>query len=235
MTVRWVFPLPGRLDDAVRIQERLRDEQPAPPVTCWSRVAGADVAYAGDLAFAAVVVMAGAPPRLHSRAEASSWARFPYIRGFFAFREVPALLEAFALLYPLPDLVLAQGHGYAHPRRAGMALHLGKVLGVPSIGVAGSLMPGMDAAEPGYARGSTSQVTMEGEVVGMAVRTLESARPVYVSSGFRTTLHDAVRVVVEYSHGRRYPLPLSLADRAARDMRSRSPGSTGRPPPVPAV
>jgi deoxyribonuclease V len=99
------------------------------------------------------------------RAEASSPSRFPYIPGLFALREAPPPCEVFHLVRPIPDLLIAHGHVYAHPRRVGMATHLGAILGVPTIGVAGNLLRGMDSEVPGRTRGSRSAIYMDGEVV----------------------------------------------------------------------
>ncbi len=190
----------------------------SPPLTKISRIAGADVAYGRSFAYSAVVVMECHRPGIVMRAEASSPSRFPYIPGLFAFREVPPLCEVFPLVRPVPDLLIAHGHGYAHPRRVGMATHLGAVLGVPTIGVAGNLLRGMDAEVPGRTRGSRSAITMDGEVVGTAIRTRVGSRPVYVSAGYRTTQSIAERVVLECTLNGRFPEPLLIADRHAREF-----------------
>lgn len=104
-------------------------------------VGGADVSYEGDNACACFVVMECRSLREQFRAAATSKVRVPYVPGYFAFREIPALLAALRLVYAPPDLVFVHGHGYAHPRRAGIATHLGILLGVPTIGVAGNLFP----------------------------------------------------------------------------------------------
>ncbi|MEM2123854.1 MAG: endonuclease V [Methanolinea sp.] len=180
------------------------------------RIAGTDASYSGDFAAACVVVVDYPSLREEVRAAATSRAVAPYVPGYFAFREIPVLLAAFRLLPELPDVVLVHGHGYAHPRRAGIATHLGAVLGVPTIGVAGSLLRGMEAVPPGNTRGAMSAVTMGGEVVGVLWRPGEGKRPVCISAGYRVTLPAAIDVVARCTRDHGLPEPLFLADLHAR-------------------
>jgi len=122
--------------------------------------------------------------------------RFPYIPGLLSFREGPAIAEAFLSLTTVPDLILINGHGYAHPKRMGIASHLGVVLDVPSIGVAQHLLTGI-AAMPGTGRGSIEPVLDNNEVIGMAVRTVEGSKPVFVSAGHKVDLAQAVDLALK--------------------------------------
>ncbi len=139
---------------------------------------------------------------------------FPYVPGLLSFRESPVILAAYEKLRVAPDLVLVDGQGIAHPRRFGIASHLGVLLGVPTIGCAKSLLCGthgsLDAA-----RGSTSWIEHEGEVIGAALRTRDGVRPIYVSIGHKVDLAAAVTWVGKCCRGYRLPEPTRLAHQAA--------------------
>ena len=183
-------------------------------------VAGADAAYAGREAWAAVVVMTF--PRLEPVEStcASRRVTFPYIPGLLSFREAPALIDAFARITNPPDCILLNGHGYAHPRRFGLASHVGLVLGMPSVGIARRLLTG-NARPPGSSRGSQEPVRDGDEVIGMVVRTVEGKRPVVVSAGYRTGLAQAVRLALDAAVSHPLTEPLWLADRQSRRCRDR--------------
>src|SRR5690606_18640659 len=116
---------------------------------------------------------------------------FPYVPGLLSFREVPAVLEAFARLESTPDLVLCDGQGYAHPRRFGIACHLGVLLDVPTIGAAKSRLLGEHPEVPPE-RGAWVPLTDQGEVIGAVLRTRARTRPLYVSAGHRVSLETAI-------------------------------------------
>ncbi|MCQ8894745.1 MAG: endonuclease V [Methanolinea sp.] len=212
------FSIPRTREEARAIQEdvakRARRVQPV-DVRTISSVAGTDASYRGDDACAAVVVMDREGGWVREVAVASARVPCPYIPGYFAFREVPVLLEAFRLVFPPPGATIVHGHGYAHPRRAGIATHLGTFLDLPTVGVAGNLLPGMDAEEPGRERGATSPVTMDGEVVGVLFRSQEGKAPVCVSPGYRVTLAGALELVRHCTLRDRFPEPVHRADRSA--------------------
>jgi deoxyribonuclease V len=146
-------------------------------------------------------------------------APFPYVPGLFFFREGPALIGAARLPGESPDLLLVDGHGLAHPRRAGIATHVGLLLGVPTVGVADRPLAGR-AAEPGPGRGSAAPVLDGGEVTGLAVRTRAGARPVLVSPGYATDLETSLGVVLATTAGYRLPEPLRVAHRISREARA---------------
>jgi deoxyribonuclease V len=210
---------------AERIQLRMRAlaaAAPGPPLASPRIVAGADAAYRGDRIFAAAVAMTY--PGLDPVAAAGVVRRvvFPYVPGLFVFREGPALLRAIRSLAADTDLLLINGHGYAHPRRFGMASHLGFLLKIPSIGVAGTPPP----AGPGLGRprlrereaGGVLPVLEGEETIGMEVCTRGGGRPVHVSAGYRTGLADAVRWAVGTTRDHRFPEPLFQAHRLAGFM-----------------
>ena len=194
-------------------------------------VAGADAAYSTeDVAYAAVVVMSFPGAGFIEASCSVRPAGFPYIPGLFALREGPPIADSVRSLPVLPDVLIVHGHGYAHPRRAGLACHLGIVLDIPVIGVAGNLLIG-DSDEPGHDRGSTEPIVDDGEVVGMAVRTKRNAKPVYVSAGHYVDLGQAVEIVLATATLHRFPEPLYLADLISRGCRNSSAerGAFGNP------
>ncbi len=137
-------------------------------------------------------------------ATAALRARFPYIPGLLSFREMPAVIKAWTKLKTLPECVICDGHGFAHPRRFGLACHLGLLLGRPSIGCAKSLLVGTHRP-PGKRRGSVEALLDGGEQIGAVVRTRHGVAPVYVSQGDRISLDAAVQTVLDACAGYRFP------------------------------
>ena len=183
-------------------------------------VAGCDVAFdkANDRAFAAVVVLAYPSLEIVERVVAVSPIAFPYVPGLLSFRETPALLDAFERVEHVPDLVMVDGHGYAHPRRFGLACHLGLLLDVATIGVAKSRLVG-EAWEPAATRGARADLRDAAEVIGTVLRTRDGVRPVYVSIGHRIALAAAEGWVLRCGRGYRLPEPTRLADRLAGEAK----------------
>jgi len=181
-------------------------------------VAGADIALRGDTGFAAVILYSFPDLAELERVSSTGKLRFPYVPGLLAFRELPLLLDAFAKLLRKPDLILADAHGWAHPRRAGMACHLGLLLDIPTIGCAKSVLIGQ-YREPRVEHGSSSALVKEKELIGRAVRTRTGVKPVFVSCGHRVSLPTAVRMVLACSDGLRIPKPLREADRWVKQLR----------------
>jgi deoxyribonuclease V len=215
---------------AVAIQESLHDRlRLTPPAKPIRLVAGTDVAYSRPThrMYAAVVVVAlpesardVARADLHvvDRAEAVSGAKFPYIPGLFTFREVPPLLEAFARLETVPDVILFDGHGLAHPRRFGLACHAGLLLDTPSVGCAKSRLVG-EHETLGRDRGAAVRLLDRGDTIGAVVRTRAGVEPVYVSPGHLMDLDTAVAIVLATSIRYRIPEPIRLAHQATTVMR----------------
>ena len=178
-------------------------------------VAGIDDGYVrhegGETAFAAVVVLAFPDMTVVEEATASVPVTFPYVPGFLSFREAPAMLAAIARLEREPDVWLVDGHGYAHPRRIGIASHLGLVLDRPSAGCAKSRLVGR-WAEPGQSFGDRTPIVDRGEVVGMAVRTRPGHAPLLVSPGHKLDVEGAVAVALACCREARFlPEPTRLA------------------------
>jgi len=204
-----------------RLAARVLEETIGEPV---SLIAGADVAYGGgeDRADAAVVVWDIAGAEVLETATASVESHAAYVPGMLAWRELPAVLAAFEKVSRVPQLVLVDGHGRAHPRRCGLACLLGLALDLPTVGCAKSVLVGTFDALP-EARGAHAPLRHGGEVVGVALRTRTGVRPVVVSVGHRVTLGDACFWVLRASRTR-IPEPLRAAHTAATRLR------TGRPP-----
>ncbi len=139
--------------------------------------------------------------------------RFPYVPGLLSFREAPALLAAARRLVIEPDVFLLDGQGRAHPRRFGLACHVGVLLDRPAIGCGKTLLCGR-YDEPGHRFGASTPLLDDGEIIGRAVRTRPGARAVYVSIGHRVELAGAVRAVLACCGGVRIPEPARLAHQA---------------------
>jgi deoxyribonuclease V len=162
------------------------------------------------------------------KARAVCRARFPYIPGLFTFRELPPLLAAFARLRRVPDALLFDGHGLAHPRRFGLACHAGLLLDRPAVGCAKSILVG-EAEAVAERRGSRARLVHGGEELGAVLRTRDGVAPVFVSIGHRVDLDSAVELVLDCGGRYRLPEPLRLAHQAtAEAMRRLDPGA--RPP-----
>lgn len=173
------------------------------------RVAGVDVGYderSARLCAGVVVLDADTLECLESVTHEDE-ARFPYVSGLFSFRELPPLLAAFERLSTRPDLVVCDGHGIAHPRRFGLASHLGVTLDIPSIGCAKTPFHGRHS-EPGTVRGSTAPILAEApddDGLGAVVRTQDDVKPVYVSPGHRVSLETAIARVLALAPRYRQP------------------------------
>ena len=179
-------------------------------------VAGLDVGPEQDGAVmrAAVAVLRLADLRMADQAVARRPASFPYIPGLLSFREIPALLAALDRLGQKPDLLLCDGQGLAHPRRFGLACHLGVLTDTPAIGVAKSLLIGEHAPLP-RRRGSWRPLVHRGEVIGAALRTRDGVAPVYVSIGHRVSLDTAIAYVLACAPHYRLPETTRAAHRLA--------------------
>jgi deoxyribonuclease V len=180
-------------------------------------VAGLDVSVSrsGD-ARAAAVVLTFPELELVETKTVQGKVSFPYVPGLLSFREIPITLEVCKEISNVPDLLIVDGQGYAHPRRIGLASHLGLILNLPTIGCAKSHLYGT-YSDPGPGWGDLSQIEAEnGEVIGAVVRTKADVKPLFISVGHRITLSSAVHWVLQCSHGYRLPEPTRLAHLASR-------------------
>jgi deoxyribonuclease V len=200
--------------EAIALQQRMRSRLvvaggPRAP----HLVAGADVAYAKERGrcYAAVVVLRLPGLQVVEEAGAERGVEFPYVPGLLSFREGPAVLAAFARLRHRPDLIMFDAHGFAHPRRFGLASHLGYLLDIPSIGCAKSILVGEHGPLAPEA-GSTAWLVDRGERVGAALRTRAGVRPIYLSPGYRVGFRQMIRLTMMAVGGYRVPEPTRLAD-----------------------
>jgi deoxyribonuclease V len=204
----------------------LRDQViPCGALPAPRRIAGVDVGFAagGTLAVGAACLFSFPDLQCLEIAQAELPVRFPYIPGLLSFRELPVLLAALAQLSEAPDLILCDGHGLAHPRRFGIACHLGVCLDRPAVGVGKSLLLGEHGPLP-TARGARAALWDRGEEVGAVLRTRAGVRPVYVSVGHRIDLLRAVELILACTPRFRLPEPIHTADRLA--------SRRGPPPPT---
>jgi len=190
-------------------------------------VAGVDLGFprtpdGGELGRAAVVVLRWPDLDLVEERVVEQPVTFPYIPGLLSFREAPVGLAAITSLERRPDLLLVDGQGLAHPRRCGIACHLGLLLDLPTIGCAKSLLVGQ-AEESGPDPGDWTPLVNRGETIGAALRTRPKTRPIYVSIGHRVSLTSAIALVAQCGRGYRLPEPTRLADRIASRRGERRP------------
>lgn len=179
-------------------------------------VAGIDLGYveATNTSRAVVVVLSFPALELVEKAEAILPIQFPYIPGLLSFRETPVAIAALEKLTITPDLILCDGQGLAHPRRFGIACHIGVLTGLTTIGVAKSILVGK-FENLGETRGSTAQLVYKGEQIGAALRTRDGVQPVYVSVGHRISLATATDYVLRCTPKYRLPETTRLADKLA--------------------
>jgi deoxyribonuclease V len=219
-TVRIPADWPTTDEQARAVQDELRarvvlDEPGPPPRT--GHVTGVDVAYDDerDVVAAAAVVLDAATLEVVAEATAVGRVTFPYVPGLLAFRELPTVLAALDTLPCPPGLVVCDGYGRAHPRRFGLAAHLGVLTGLPTIGVAKNPFT-FTYDDPAAPRGSTSPLLADAEEVGRALRTRDSVKPVFVSVGHRTALDNACAHVLALTPAHRLPETTRRADALCR-------------------
>jgi len=202
--------------EARELQEALRAQIRVQPLAEGqiTRVGGVDASYCRESITAAAVVLDYATQELIEQATAQLPPSFPYIPGLLSFREAPAVLEVLGKLSCLPEVLIVDGHGYAHPRRFGLACHLGVLLDLPTIGCAKSVLVGEHAALDEVV-GSNAELSEEGEIIGLALRTRAKVKPVYISIGHRVDLDSARRIVLACTRGFRLPEPCRRAHRLA--------------------
>lgn len=207
--------------EARAIQEQLRarveTRDRLPPLDF---VAGADVALdlGRNVAIAGVILYRFPEMTEVERVSAERPIAFPYVPGLLSFREAPVLLRAFAKLTRAPTVIFFDGHGYAHPRRFGIASHLGVLLDTPTIGCAKSRLIGTHR-EPPAPPASSVPLKDADETIGAVVRTRRGVRPIYVSVGHRISLPRAVELALAVCDGYRIPRPTRQADQFVESVK----------------
>ncbi|HEX7118706.1 MAG TPA: deoxyribonuclease V [Longimicrobiales bacterium] len=208
--------------EAREIQARLRERLVLTPPAGFAprRVAGADLSirWKSDRGYAGIVTLDADALETVEEATAVVDVSFPYVPGYLSFRELPPLAAAWERLRHRPDAVIFDGHGIAHPRRFGLACHGGLLFDVPAVGCAKSLLVGTHAPL-GKERGATAEIVVDDEVVGMAVRTRDRVKPVYVSPGHRMDLPTAVELVLRMGAGFREPETTRRSHRLVNRLR----------------
>jgi deoxyribonuclease V len=209
-------PWPRSPVEARLLQERLREQVVTEDrLGVVQQVAGVDAHYNADHIWAAVQVMT-LPALAKVESVLVNWPlTFPYVPGLLSFREAPAILDAMSRLSERPDLLLVDGQGLAHPRRFGLACHLGVLGDLPAIGVAKSRLVGT-YRKPGIERGSWSELVDRGELIGAVLRTRSAVRPVFVSIGHRIRFKTAIDFVLRCTGHFRLPEPIRAADTLSR-------------------
>jgi deoxyribonuclease V len=206
-------------DEAIAIQERLRplvQQTTSIALDQIRTVAGIDASY-HEVGHAAVVVFSFPDLEIIDQATAIRESVFPYMPGLLSFREGPVVLDALAKLKQQPDLFIFDGQGYAHPRRFGLACHLGLYLDRPSIGCAKTRFIGT-FEEPGPNKGDRTPLLDEDETIGMVVRTRANTKPLFISVGHKIDLPTAVEVVLRCVRDYRLPETTRAADHLANSL-----------------
>ncbi|WP_373528512.1 deoxyribonuclease V [Nostoc sp.] len=209
---------PSTLEEAIIIQEKLRyqvitEDKLQEPV---QYVAGVDMGFEADgtISRAAVAVLSFPDLQVIETSLAHRPTTFPYIPGFLSFREIPAVLDALEKIKITPDIILCDGQGIAHPRRLGIASHLGLLIDMPTIGVAKSLLVGKHE-ELAETKGSQQPLIYKGETIGAVLRSRTGVKPLYISNGHRISLPTAINYVLRCTPKYRLPETTRIADKLA--------------------
>ena len=215
---------PATAEDAIAVQRQLQDQViTEDQLETVQYVAGVDAGFeeAGTVTRAAVVVLRFPDLQLVEQAIARRPTTFPYIPGFLSFREVPAVLDALEQLQTIPNVILCDGQGLAHPRRMGIATHLGLLVNIPTIGVAKSRLIGHHEEVPDY-KGAWVPLLHQRETIGAVLRSRAGTKPLYISIGHRVSLLTAIDYVLRCTPRYRLPETTRLADRLASARTARA-------------
>lgn len=223
--------------EAVELQKRLREQVRIAPLAAEIRtIAGADISFNKfePTVYAGIVVMSFPELEVIEEMGVVSETRFPYVPGLLSFRETPSVLEAWSQLKTEPDALMLDGQGLAHPRRVGIACHVGLLIERPTLGCAKSVLVGK-YEEPGTERGAWTELIHKDEVVGAALRTKRNVQPIFVSPGHLIDLKGAIDLTLRSDGGYRQPEPTRRAHLLVNALRrgEREPGgvsvkSTGK-------
>ncbi|MFQ5817028.1 MAG: deoxyribonuclease V [Terriglobia bacterium] len=214
---RWDLTPQGAARLQLELRSRLKATRDLDQVRT---VAGADIALdkAAGVGFAGVIVYSFPALVEVERQSAQRQLTFPYVPGLLVFREGPVLLDALAKLRTDPDLIFFDAHGYSHPRRFGLASHLGVILDAPAVGCAKSLLVGR-YEEPGNAPGAWAPLVDGEETIGAVLRTRADVQPVFISVGHRVDLPTAIELALACTDGRRIPKPTREADHYVEQLK----------------
>lgn len=207
--------------EAVELQKELRaDVQVAPLARSIKTIAGADISFNkfSKTVYAGLVVLAVPSLEVIEEVGVVSETAFPYVPGLLSFREAPSVLEAWAKLKTEPDVVMFDGHGLAHPRRVGIASHVGLIIERPTLGCAKSVLVGK-YEEPEKQRGAWTAMIDKGETIGAALRTKTNVQPIFVSVGHLIDLAGAIDLTLQCDGGYRQPEPTRRAHHLVNALR----------------
>lgn len=217
MTINFSHPWVKTVSEAKLIQAQLRDKViDADELGEVRYVAGVDIGFKNNytISQAAIAILTYPELELVEQAIAQIPTAFPYVPGYLSFREIPAIMAAFPQIKTLPDLILCDGQGYAHPRRLGLACHLGILLDIPTIGVAKSLLIGKHE-DVALEKGSWQPLLDKGETIGVVLRSRTKVKPIYVSIGHKISLPTAINYVMGCLTKYRLPETTRWADKLA--------------------
>lgn len=195
------------------IQQQLRETisltpLQQPPLT----IAGADISLNrfSEIIYAGIVTLRYSDLQPIAYSLVKGVTRFPYVPGFLAFREVPALVQAFQQMTEKPDIIMVDGHGIAHPRRMGIAAHLGTLIPCPTLGCAKKILFGK-FTEPGIAKGEFTLIKDKEETIGYALRSKQKVNPIFISPGNQMSMEDSLSVALHATGNYRLPEPTRRA------------------------
>jgi len=214
---RWALTPRQAIAVQTKLAVRVRQARPDGRIRL---VVGADMAIApdGGRCIAAVVLWDMRERIMLEQHVAVCELRFPYVPGLLSFREAPAVLATLRKLKRTPDVLMCDGHGLAHPRRFGIACHVGVIVGLPTIGCAKSRLVG-EQEDPARERGARTSLLHQGRIIGTVLRTRTGVKPVFVSVGHRIDLGLAEQIVFDCAVRYRLPEPTRLADRLAAEAK----------------
>lgn len=201
-----------KIEKLIELQKKLSKKVVKEGCPKVRKIAGVDLAFSKEnsIGFVAIVVLKYPELELIETKTLSGKVNFPYIPGLLAYREAPLILKAIRKVKEEIDIIMIDGQGIAHPRRFGIASHIGIILNKPTIGVAKSLLIGKHE-EVASEKGSYSYITDRNEIIGVALRTKENVKPVYVSIGHMVSLEYAMKIVLDCTKRYRLPEPVRLA------------------------
>ncbi len=223
MNIRELHPWDVSPKEAIEIQNQLSSRIVITPLKKdVKKIAGVDASYSkrDQTMWAAVVVLDMQSLQTIEKGWYGEEVRYPYIPGLLSFREIPTILKALKDLKDEPDLILCDGQGIAHPRRMGIAAHLGLILDIPTIGCAKNLLIGNSKAPPDR-KGSFTYIRYKKEIVGASLRTREGVKPVYISPGYGIDLEDSISIIMRCITKYRLPEPIREAHRLSNSLRKK--------------
>lgn len=207
--------------EAVAIQNELRSKIELKPLDKpITTIAGSDISFNkySETVYAGIVVMNFPSLQVIETVSVVDEARFPYVPGLLAFREVPALVKCWEQLQTKPDLLVLDGHGISHPRRMGIATHFGVLMQTPTMGCAKSLLTGK-YPEPANEPGAATDLVHKNEIVAKVLRTKRATKPVFISPGNLITQDECLQVIMQCVRGYRIPEPTRLTHNFVNQVR----------------